>query len=118
MTKRKSLRKANRHAQAAAVDPGPELDVGTVALGDALDDRQAETAATDARNVFSSPFAALASAAVTQLFSTLSRAPAVIVVSHSPACTRSAARAAATISASIAIESRRDVLNFFNGSPW
>src|ERR1700730_17897891 len=42
------VRKPNRHAQAAAVDPGPELDVGTVALGDTLDDRQAETAATDA----------------------------------------------------------------------
>jgi hypothetical protein len=59
----------------------------------------------------------LASAAVTQLFITLSRAPAVIVVSHCPARTRSAAHAAVTVSASIAIESRRDVLIVFNDSP-
>src|ERR1700731_3596801 len=40
------LRKANGHAQAAAVDPGPELDAGAVVFGDLLDDRQTETAAT------------------------------------------------------------------------
>src|SRR5216683_5357544 len=43
-----ALRKAYGHAQAAAVDTGPELDASTVALGDALDDRQAQAAAADA----------------------------------------------------------------------
>src|ERR1700686_3575463 len=42
------VRKAHRHTHAAAVDPGPELDAGTVALGDVFDNRQSETAAADA----------------------------------------------------------------------
>ena len=42
------LCKANGHAQAAAVNARTELDIGTVALGDTLDDRQTETAAADA----------------------------------------------------------------------
>src|ERR1700732_4735770 len=76
------LRKANGHAQAAAVDPGPELDAGAVVFGDLLDDRQTETAATDAAGT------AAAIEAVEHSLAVLDRnaRPAVAHGEHDAAC--------------------------------